>query len=135
MTDLKVKLTLQREKGRGKMELEHGPVLPLAGTVDDYGVAPYQMLLGALGYCLFWTLRDILVKQKVEFGEIEVTVDGEKRKEQIAHLDSAKVDFLIESAEENESKIEKAVELAKKYCSVFYTLEKVAKIEVTYKLK
>lgn len=135
MSELKVKLTLQKEKGRGQMEVDHGPTIPLAGTVDDYGLAPYQMLLGALGYCLFWTLRDILVKQKIEFGEIEVDIVGDKRTEGITHLEWAKVDFTIETAEENLAKVEKAVELAKKYCSIYYTLQHVAKLDVTFKLK
>ncbi|AZR72662.1 hypothetical protein BBF96_04215 [Anoxybacter fermentans] len=135
MAELKVKLTLQKEKGRGQMETEHGPTIPLAGTHDDYGVAPYQMLLGALGYCLYWTLRDIMVKQRIEFGEIEVEITGEKKKEGITHLDWAKVVFTIETDSKNQSKVEKALELAKKYCSIYYTLKQVAELDVTYKLR
>jgi putative redox protein len=135
MSELQVKLTLQHEQGRGKMEVDHGPEIPLAGTSDDYGLAPYQLLLGALGYCLFWTLRDVLVKQKIEFGEIEVDMRGDKKAEGITHLDWATVHFQIETAEANNSKVAKAVELAKKYCSIYYTLQHVARIEVTYDLK
>lgn len=135
MSEIKVKLTLQQEKGRGQMELDHGPTIPLAGTVDDFGAAPYQMLLGALGYCLFWTLRDILVKQKIVFGEITVDVVGDKKTGEITHLDWAKVDFTIETSPENETKVEKAVELAKKYCSIYYTLQHVARIDVAFRLR
>lgn len=135
MSELKVKLTLQQEKGRGKMEVDHGPVIPLAGTTDEYGLAPYQLLLGALGYCLFWTLRDILVKQKIEFGEIEVEISGDKKTEGVTHLEWATVHFRIETAADNDAKVSKAVELAKKYCSIYYTLQHVARIEVTYELR
>lgn len=135
MSELNVKLILQHEKGRGKMEVDHGPEIPLAGTLDEYGVAPYQMLLGALGYCLFWTLRDVLVKQKLEFGEIEVEIRGDKKTEGIEHLDWAKVHFRIDTAASNEPKVSKAMELAKKYCSIYYTLQHVARIDVTYELK
>lgn len=135
MAEVKVKLSLPLEKGRGEMELEHGPNIPLSSTSDDYGVAPYQMLLGALGYCLFWTLRDILIKMQVDFGQIDVEIRGDKVKEKVAYLEWAKVNFDIESAEENKDKIAKAMELAKKYCSINYTLQHVAKIDVTFDLK
>lgn len=135
MAEIKVKLNLQREKGRGTMEVEHGPKIPVSGTVDEHGIAPYQMLLGSLGYCLFWTLRDIITKQKLEFGEIDVDVVGAKRNEDVATLEWGKVGFTIETDAANEVKIGKAVELAKKYCSVYQTLKNVAEIDVTYKLK
>lgn len=135
MSNLQLKLSLENERGRGQLEMEHGPVIPLAGTIDDHGIAPYQMLLGALGYCLSLTFRDILRKQKVDFDQMEVFIDGAKKKEQIAHLTWAKVDFLIETEEKNQEKVEKAMELAKKYCSIYYTLQQVAQIEVTFKIK
>lgn len=135
VSNLEVKLRLDQKSGRGQMELKHGPTIPIAGTTDDYGIAPYQMLLGALGYCLSLTLRDILVKQKVDFGEIEVLVDGEKKKEQIAHLTKANVDLFITTAQKNQEKVGKAMELAKKYCSIYYTLQQIAQIEVSYQIK
>ena len=135
MAQLTVKLTLEPESGRGQMNASHGPIIPLAASDDDYGVAPYQMLLGALGYCLYWTLRDIFAKQRIEFGQIEVEITGEKRTEGITHLDWAKVNFLIETSEENKAKVAKAVELAQKHCSIFYTLQHVARLEVTYQIK
>ena len=135
MAEIKVDLSLQKEKGRGVMGLEAGPDIPLAGTLDEHGVAPYQMLLGALGYCLYWTLHEILRKQRVDFGEMDVEIRGEKKDAQIAHLEWAKVDFTIEAAEEDAKKIGKAMELAQKYCSVYYTLDQIADIEVSHKLK
>ena len=81
MSNLQVKLQLNQKRGRGHLAPKHGPVIPLAGTADQYGIAPYQMLLGALGYCLSLTLQDILRKQHVDFGDIEVLVDGEKKTE------------------------------------------------------
>lgn len=135
MSELYVKLTLQQEEGRGKMEVDRGPAVLLAGAEDEYGVAPYQMLLGALGYCLFWTLRDVLVKQRIEFGEIEVEIRGDKKTEGITHLAWARVHFRLNVAQENDSKVAKAVELAKKYCSIYYTLQHVAKLEVSYELQ
>lgn len=134
MAGLKVNLALTPD-GKGKMELEHGPVVPLAGTNDDAGVAPYQMLLGALGYCLYWTLHDVMVKQRIDFGKVDVEISGEKKTEGITHLDWAKVHMVIEATEENADKVLKAVELAQKHCSIFYTLQHVAKIEVTHSLR
>lgn len=134
MAQLKVKLALEPD-GKGIMKPEYGPIVPLAGTTDEAGVAPYQMLLGALGYCLYWTLHDVLVKQRVEFGKIDVEISGDKKTEGITHLEWAKVDMVIEAAEEDADKVAKAVELAQKHCSIFYSLQHVAKIEVTHSLR
>lgn len=98
----------------------------------DGRLAPYDMLLGALATCLYSTFLDVLVKKRIEFERTNIIVTGEKRKEIPPTLTWVNVVLEVKNAT-NESGVAKAAELAKKYCSVYETLSKVAKMNLELK--
>ena len=88
---------------------------------------PYDLLLGALSSCFYYTLYEILEKRKVEIPTIEVIVTGEKRKKVPTTLDWVNLEVIV-TGEVNEKQFLRSVDLAGKYCSIHATISKVAKM-------
>ncbi len=88
---------------------------------------PYDMILGGLGGCLNHTLQSILDKKKIKVQGIHYDIEGEKRREAPTTLKQVDVRVQVRGADEDaKGAIEKAFDLATRYCSVYQTLSKVA---------
>lgn len=90
---------------------------------------PYDLLLMALGSCLYSTFEDILVKKRLDYIELEIDITGEKREEVPTTLKYCNVVFKIRGDRTNEKNYRKALELACKYCSIYNTLNHVARMK------
>lgn len=112
---------LSAKNGKAKIGIEKGEL------------APYDMLLGSLAACLYSTFLDVIEKKRISFDESNVIVTGEKRKEIPATLEWVKVIIEITNAS-SEKGVQRAAELAKKYCSVYETISKVADMSLEVKL-
>ena len=108
------------KSGKAKIGIEKGEL------------APYDMLLGSLATCLYSTFLDVIEKKRITFDESNVIVEGEKRKEIPATLEWVKVVIEISNVS-NEKGVLKAGELAKKYCSIYETISKVADMSLEVK--
>lgn len=102
--------------------------------VGQNGFRPYEMLLGALGGCYYATLVDIAGKMRLKYREATVAVQGRKRRETPTHLEWCELTLAVKGAEDKE-KTERAAQLAAKYCSVYYTISQVCKIELKVTLE
>ena len=96
-------------------------------------LAPYDMLLGALATCLYSTFLDVLKKKRINFDGANVIVTGEKRETIPMTLNWVNIVIEVINAS-NEKGVLKAAELAKKYCSVYETISKVADMKLEVKL-
>ena len=90
---------------------------------------PYDLLLMALGSCLYSTFEDIIVKKKLSYKKLEMDITGEKRTEVPTTLKTCRVVFIAETDEGNKKAFQKAMDLACKYCSIYNTLSLVADIK------
>lgn len=97
-------------------------------------VLPYDMLLGALGSCLYSTFLDIMNKKRVAYDRAEIHIVGEKRTEVPTTLKWVKVDFKIFNPEK-EVGIEQAVKLATEYCSIYQTISHVADMSYSFSIE
>ncbi len=100
---------------------------------EEGTVLPYDMLLGALGSCLYSTFLDIMNKKRVPYDRAEIHIVGEKRTEVPTTLKWVKVDFKIVNSEK-EVGIEQAVKLATEYCSIYQTISHVADMSYTFSI-
>jgi len=91
-----------------------------AGTV-----APYDMLLGALGSCLYSTFLDIMKKKRIEFERLEMVITGEKRTEVPTTLKWVNVEAMVYGPEK-ENGVSESFRLATEYCSIYRTIAHVA---------
>ena len=92
---------------------------------EEGAVAPYDMLLGALGSCLYSTFMDIVKKKRIGFERFEMVVTGEKRTEVPATLKWVNVLATV-YAPEKEIGVNQSFQLATEYCSIYQTLSHVA---------
>lgn len=97
--------------------------------VGKDGFRPYELLLGALGGCYYATLVDILKKMRIGYRDAAVQVKGRKRQETPTHLEWCEVQLTVRGASDKE-KMERAAQLAARYCSVYYTISRVCDIEL-----
>lgn len=110
----------------GQLINDFGTSLPLG--VGENKFSPYQMLLGALSYCLFLTYESLAEKMGVEHTSVEIDVTGVKRDDKVGTLEHVMVDVLAKGVND-QKKFERSFEIATRYCSVFNTISQVAKIE------
>ncbi|MDK2867006.1 MAG: hypothetical protein PWP51_1106 [Clostridiales bacterium] len=93
-------------------------------------LAPYDMLLGALGACLYATFLDIVNKKRLTFEEAAISIDGVKRSTVPTTLETVNVAVTITGASK-EKGFDQALQLATEYCSVYQTISKVAEMSYT----
>lgn len=87
----------------------------------------YDMYLGALGSCFYSTFLDVLEKKRISYDKVSIHLTGEKRSEVPAYLQWVNLDITVFNPS-NENGLDKIAELASKYCSVYQTTAKVAKM-------
>lgn len=90
--------------------------------------APYELLLGGLSYCLFSTFVSIAEKMQLAYEGMDMHITGIKRDEKVATLETCSIEVKAKGVED-ENKFKKAFEISTRYCSVFQTISKVAKMD------
>lgn len=114
----------------GQLRLTNGSIG--IGMADDQA-RPYDLLQGALVSCLHSTFLDILTKKRIPLPRATYEVEGEKRETIPTTLEWVKVTVTLPSGHDEE--YIKAMELAKKYCSVFNTLSHVATMTLEIRME
>ncbi len=98
----------------------------------DGALAPYDMVLGGLGGCLNHTFQSIIDKKNIKIHGVKYAIEGIKREDVPTMLKEVTVEVTINGVDETDAKnVEKAFEMATRYCSVYQTLSKVAKMQYT----
>lgn len=92
-------------------------------------MAPYDLLLGALGGCFYSTFLGIAEKMRLEFAGAALSIHGVKREEVPTTLKTVEMTFTIRGAKA-EKGFRRAAELASKYCSIHETLSRVAEMSL-----
>ena len=110
---------------QGQLQLKEGQI-NIGMQANE--ARPYDLLQGALVSCLHSTFLDILEKKRLSIAFAHYDVEGEKRDEIPSTLKSVKITVTLPKG--NEEQFTKSMELAKKYCSVFTTISKVAEMEL-----
>lgn len=98
-------------------------------TIDRES-SPYDYLFGALSGCLFSTFDELAKKMKVGWEHVSFEVDGEKKAEPPTTLEWVTV-TVVATGVDNQAKFTKAFETATRYCSIYTTISKVARMEWT----
>ncbi|WP_053001224.1 OsmC family protein [Kosmotoga pacifica] len=111
---------------KGKGQSKSGIML----HVGTNGFAPYELLFLSLGSCLYSTFFDIAKKMRIRWESVKMNLCGEKRDEVPTTLKWCKIEVKVLNASDT-TKTLKAFELATKYCSIYYTVSKVAEITWT----
>ena len=128
MSVLKIEVKF-KEGFKGELITNNGTAL--IGETEGT-LAPYDMLLASLASCLYATFLAVMNKKRITSDGSDVIVTGEKRKEIPSTLTWVNVVIEIKNAS-NEKGVLKAADMAAKYCSIYQTLSKVAKMNLEVK--
>ncbi len=103
---------------------------------SEGALAPYDMVLGGLGGCLNHTFQSVLDKKQIKIHGVNYAIEGVKRTEVPTTLKEVQIDVIVSGVDEDKkAQVEKAFELATKYCSVFQTISKIATMHYTVSFK
>lgn len=99
---------------------------------EEGSIAPYDMMLGALGSCYYATFMDIVKKKRLVYDKVTIEISGVKREEIPTTLKNVDMIVTVYGAT-SEKGFEQTSKLAAKYCSVHETISKVADINLILK--
>ena len=126
---------MSETRGPLKFERQFEGVLEAEGAQAPVGkktegrLAPYDLLLGALGSCYYATFVGLADKMRLAYSRADIAIHGVKREEAPATLKTVDMVLTIHGASEGKG-FQRAAELAAKYCSVHETIARVAEIRL-----
>lgn len=112
--------------------LDNGEVVEPIGR--DH-MLPYNLLFGALASCFYSTFLSVAKKKKLEFDEVDIIVEGEKREEVPTVLTYVNMIMTIKGAKGKQEKFVQSAELGAKYCSIHHTISQTCPIELEVKFE
>lgn len=112
----------------------NGHILKMDTTADDggedSGPSPKRLMLASLAGCTGIDIVSILNKMKVVFSDFSIDVHAALTSEHPKTYNFVKITYSIKLAEEDKSKMIKAVSLStEKYCGVFAMFKAFAKMD------
>lgn len=104
------------------------------GSVADGGQdsapGPKRLMLSSLAGCTGIDVVSILDKMKVDFSDFSIVVEARLTDERPKIYDQVTVTYQIKLAEEDQQKMQKAVNLSvEKYCGVMAMFKKFAEVD------
>jgi putative redox protein len=107
--------------------------LDIAGD-DEYGFRPYQLLVSSVAICSGGVLRKVLEKMRMEIEDIHIQADAERVEEEANRVSKIIVHFRIAGSNLDEKKIEKAMVLTRKNCSMVQSVVGSIEVEETFEI-
>ncbi|WP_102261453.1 OsmC family protein [Mesobacillus jeotgali] len=107
--------------------------LDVAGD-EQYGFRPYQLLVSSVAVCSGGVLRKVLEKMRMEIKDIHIQADAERVEEEANRVSKITVHFRIAGENLDEKKIEKAMALTRKNCSMVQSVVGSIEIEETFEI-
>lgn len=101
---------------------------------EEYGFRPYQLMVSSLAVCSGGVLRKILEKQRVKFEDISIQAEVFRNEEEANKIEKVVLHFVIKGEGLKEEKIQKAMELTKKNCSMVQSVIGSMEVEETFEL-
>jgi putative redox protein len=97
---------------------------------EDSGPSPKRLMLASLAGCTGIDIVSILNKMKVEFSDFSIAVHAALSADHPKIYNLVKITYKIKLAEEDKSKMIKAVNLStEKYCGVYAMFSSFAKMD------
>ncbi|MCM3573662.1 OsmC family protein [Mesobacillus subterraneus] len=107
--------------------------LDVAGD-DQYGFRPYQLLVSSVAVCSGGVLRKVLEKMRMDIKDIHIQADAERVEEEANRVSKITVHFRISGNNLDGKKIEKAMALTRKNCSMVQSVVGSIEVEETFEI-
>lgn len=127
-----MKFSMKKEEVGFTTDLEYG-TLHISGD-EQYGFRPYQLLVSSIAVCSGGVLRQILDKKRMQYEDIQISADVTRNEEEANRVEAIHLHFTLEGDLE-EKKVEKALELTKKHCSMAQSVIGSIDLKETFEIK
>lgn len=101
---------------------------------EEYGFRPFQLLVSSVAVCSGGVLRKVLEKMHIEFDDIHIKADITRNEAEANRVEAISLHFTIRGTDLDKNKIEKAMKLTRKNCSMVQSVQDSIKIEETFEL-
>jgi putative redox protein len=101
---------------------------------EEYGFRPFQLLVSSVAVCSGGVLRKLLEKMRIQFDDIHIKADITRNEAEANRVESIFLHFTIRGTDLDVTKIEKAMKLTRKNCSMVQSVQDSIKIEETFEL-
>ena len=101
---------------------------------EEYGFRPFQLLVSSVAVCSGGVLRKVLEKMRIEFDDIHIKADITRNEAEANRVEAISLHFTIRGTDLDKNKIEKAMKLTRKNCSMVQSVQDSIKIEETVEL-
>ncbi|WP_223702598.1 OsmC family protein [Sutcliffiella deserti] len=112
--------------------LEYGE-LHVAGD-EQHGFRPFQLMVSSIVVCSGGVLRSILKKKRMEVEDISITADVTRNAEEANRLEKIHIHYVIKGKNLAETKIEQAIELARKNCPMVQSVKDSIEVTETFEI-
>ncbi|MCK6255727.1 OsmC family protein [Fictibacillus sp. KIGAM418] len=109
-----------KEKGF-QTQFEYGK-LDISGD-EQYGFRPYQLMVSSVAVCSGGVLRKVLAKMRIEVEDITIHTQVIRNKEEADRIESIHMHFIIKGFNLSSEKIEKALRVTEKNCSMVQSVK------------
>jgi putative redox protein len=125
-------MEFKMQEGGFYSDLEFGK-LEVSGN-EEYGFRPFQLLVSSVAVCSGGVLRKVLEKMRIEFEDIQIKAEVTRNEDEANRVEEISLHFTIKGENLDEKKIEKAMKLTRKNCSMVQSVQDSIKIEETFEL-
>jgi putative redox protein len=101
---------------------------------EEYGFRPFQLLVSSVAVCSGGVLRKVLEKMRIEFDDIHINAGVTRNEAEANRVEAISLHFTIRGTDLDKNKIEKAMKLTRKNCSMVQSVQDSIKIEETFEL-
>lgn len=116
-----------------KSEFEFG-TLTISGDETE-GFRPYTLLVSSVAGCSGLVLRKVLNKMRIPFDDISISADVKRNPDEADRVEEIKMHFVISGKDIPEKKLERAMALAHKNCSMVQSVKDSITIVETYEIR
>lgn len=99
---------------------------------EEFGIPPFQLLLASIAGCSGGVLRTILEKMRMVVEDIQIEADVERNPRLVNKIEKVRLHFKIKGKNMSDIKIEKAIALTKKNCSMVQSVIESIEIIETF---
>ena len=96
---------------------------------------PYALLVSSIAGCSGGVLKQVLTKMRIAFDNIAITADVKRNPDIANRVEEIKLHFTIFGKDLPEKKVEKALELSSKNCSMVQSVKGSINVIETFEIK
>ncbi|MBH0158774.1 MULTISPECIES: OsmC family protein [Fictibacillus] len=114
-------------------EVDFG-TLEISGNAE-YGYRPFQLLVSSIAVCSGGVLRKVLERMRMPYEDITVQAKETRVEKEANRVSEIHLHFLIKGKNLSEEKVEKALHVTRKNCSMVQSVKDSIKITESFTIQ